>query len=282
MRFSRHQTRKRFGQHWLKDESILTKIVAAADLKSNDRVLEIGPGKGALTEKLLALNFESLHTIELDRDLVTGLKDRFGQNPRFSLREGDALFVPLTPPRVLPANKVVANIPYNITGPLLERLVGRLDKPTENIYERLVILLQKEVANRILASPGQSNYSALSVRMQLMANCRNVCVVPPKCFQPPPKVYSQVIIIEPLSLDKRIDLGIARQVEILLKTAYLARRKMLHNTLRNLPYFSQIDILANNFGIDLEQRPQDLSPEDWLNLAKGLSDNNLINSKKTE
>ena len=263
--------RKRFGQHWLKDESILDKILAAAELEVDDRVLEVGPGQGALTLRLLNSKASLVHAIELDRDLVNGLKRRFSNYHQFSLREGDALSDPLLPVDGIACTKVVANIPYNITGPLLGRLIGRLDKPPETIYRRLVILLQKEVADRILAKAGSSKFSSLSVRIQLLAKCKNVCLVPPNCFKPAPKVYSKVIIIEPFTKEKILGSDTARKVDTLLKTAFLSRRKMLRNSLSGLKCFSEIKIAAKDVGISLQLRPQDLSPEKWIQLSQGLS-----------
>ncbi len=271
MAFSGHLAKKRFGQHWLKDKSVLEKIVIAADLQSNDRVLEVGPGRGVLTERLLASEVEAVHAIELDRELVVGLRHRFENQIRFTLQEGDVLSVPLTPPDGISSNKVVANIPYNITGPLLERLLGRLECPLKDPYNRLVILLQKEVADRILAKPGQSNFSALSVRIQLLAKCSRICSVEPGCFQPPPKVQSEVIRIDPFSAGNRLNSEMANKVEVLLKAAFLSRRKMLRNTLRRLPCFAELEVKANNIGINLDQRPQELSPSNWLELAKSLN-----------
>jgi len=271
MGFSGHQARKRFGQHWLKDQTVLARIADAADLQSQDRVLEVGPGRGALTERLLASPVAAVHAVELDRDLVRGLQDRFGADARFSLRQGDVLESPLLLGDGAPANKVVANIPYNITGPLLERLIGRLDRPVTPPYNRLVLLVQKEVAERIRARPGSSTFSALSVRMQLLAHCTSVCAVPPRCFQPPPKVQSEVIQLDPLPVEQRLAPPLARQVESLLKQAFLARRKMLRNTLGSVLPESQLQQLAQEIGISLQQRPQELVPEQWVALARGLN-----------
>ena len=271
MGFSGHQARKRFGQHWLKDQTVLARIADAADLQSLDRVLEVGPGRGALTERLLASPVAAVHAVELDRDLVRGLQDRFGADARFSLRQGDVLESPLLLGDGAPANKVVANIPYNITGPLLERLIGRLDQPVTPPYNRLVMLVQKEVAERIRARPGSSTFSALSVRMQLLAHCTSVCTVPPRCFQPPPKVQSEVIQLDPRPVQQRLAPPLARQVESLLKQAFLARRKMLRNTLGSVLPESQLQQLAQEIGISLQQRPQELAPEQWVALARGLN-----------
>ena len=270
MAFQGHQARKRFGQHWLKDQTVLDRIVAAADLQPSDRVLEVGPGRGALTERLLSSPAAAVQAVELDRDLVDGLRDRFGGDPRFSLCQGDVLELPLQLEDGVAA-KVVANIPYNITGPLLDRLVGRLDRPVDPPYQRLVLLVQKEVAERIRARPGHSSFSALSVRMQLMARCTTVCPVPPRCFQPPPKVQSEVIQIDPLPSAQRLSPALARRVESLLKQAFLARRKMLRNTLASLAPEPQLQELAAAAGFHLQQRPQELAPQTWVALARGLN-----------
>ncbi len=266
MPFAAHRARKRFGQHWLVDPRVLDQIVAAADLGRLDRVLEVGPGRGALTERLLASTASAVAAVELDRDLIAGLRQRFDADPRFTLIEGDVLEVGLPA-----ASIVVANIPYNITGPLLERLVGRLDRPVTPPYRRLVLLVQQEVGERIRCRPGSSAYSALSVRMQLMAACQTVCAVPPRCFQPPPKVQSEVIAIDPLPADQRLAPALARGVEQLLRRCFASRRKMLRNTLAGLLSPERLAALAREVGIDLQQRPQELPPATWVALAAGLN-----------
>ena len=271
MGFSGHQARKRFGQHWLRDASVLAAIVEAADLRAEDRVLEVGPGRGALTERLLASAAEAVQAIELDRDLVDGLTARFSADPRFHLRQGDVLETSLALSDGRLATKVMANIPYNITGPLLERLIGRLDHPVDPPYQRLVLLVQKEVAERIRARPGHSSFSALSVRMQLLADCRSICPVPPRCFQPPPKVQSEVIALDPLPAERRLPLSRARQVESLLKQAFRSRRKMLRNTLGSVAEADRLQAVTAEAGISLQQRPQDIAPAAWVALAAGLN-----------
>ncbi len=276
MAFSGHHTRKRFAQHWLIDATVLTQILDAADVQPDDRLLEVGPGRGALTERLLASSASAVHAVELDRDLVSGLRQRFADQARFSLQEGDVLSVPLTLADGRAATKVVANIPYNITGPLLERLLGRLDRPVDHPYQRLVLLLQKEVAQRIRALPGQSCFSALSVRLQLLAHCTTVCPVPPRSFKPPPKVHSEVILIEPLAPEQRLEPLLAKRVESLLRQAFLARRKMLRNTLAKVLPAAELNALADDLGISLQQRPQELSPATWVELARGLNRADLV------
>jgi 16S rRNA (adenine1518-N6/adenine1519-N6)-dimethyltransferase len=270
MAFSGHHARKRFGQHWLKDESVLQRIVAAAALQPDDHVLEVGPGRGALTAQLLASPAASVQAVELDRDLVAGLQQRFAAEPRFQLQSGDVLALPQLGDGERRPTKVVANIPYNITGPLLERLVGRLDRPVEPPYQRLVLLVQQEVARRISARPGQSSFSALSVRMQLLAHCRSVCPVPPRCFQPPPKVQSEVISLDPLPADQRPPQAVAKQVEHLLRLAFSARRKMVRNTLVNAAPAVGLEAWLADAGLTPQQRPQEIAAQQWVALAAAL------------
>ena len=269
----RHIPRKRFGQHWLKDQGVLNQIVNAAKLNSDDCVLEVGPGKGALTEKLIESQARFIQAVELDRDLVVELKKRFRQNNKFSLREGDVLSVPLHSDNGETLNKVVANIPYNITGPLLKRLIGELSKPSENKFETLVLLMQKEVGQRILALPGNSNFSALTVRIQLLAKCHDVCDVPSNCFQPAPKVDSKVVLIKPFISSDPDFHDIGTVLENLLKIAFSGRRKKLRNTIGSfMTSNDQIKDFFDYRGISLDQRPQEISPSNWFALAKALKE----------
>ncbi|MEB3276251.1 MAG: 16S rRNA (adenine(1518)-N(6)/adenine(1519)-N(6))-dimethyltransferase RsmA [Cyanobacteriota bacterium] len=273
--FVHHRARKRFGQHWLKDQRVLQQILSAADLQPDDVVLEVGPGRGALTERLLASAAAAVQAVELDRDLVAGLHQRFGADPRFSLHSGDVLRLPLPA-----ATTVVANIPYNITGPLLERLVGRLDRPVAEPYRRLVLLVQREVGERIRARPGSSSYSALSVRLQLLGQASLVCPVPPRCFEPPPRVESEVICFDPLLADQRLLPDVALPLEQLLRCSFLARRKMLRNSLSALLPAPELDALAQQAGISLAQRPQEIAPGAWVALATGLNQRSTASREK--
>ena len=274
--FSSHRARHRFGQHWLVDEGVLRRIVEAAELTSADQVLEVGPGRGVLTAALLASPAAAITAVELDRDLVEGLRQRFAADPRFTLLSGDILTLPLPPPGPAGPNKVVANIPYNITGPLLERLLGRLDQPVTPPYSRLVLLVQREVGERIRAEAGTSPYSALSVRMQLLGHCQAICAVPPRCFQPPPKVHSEVIAIDPFPPEQRLPPELAAALERLLRRAFAARRKMLRNSLAALAPEDALAPLAAEVGVSLRSRPQDLSPPHWVALATSLNRANLL------
>tara|TARA_Y100001968_G_scaffold110290_1_gene99835 strand:- start:9843 stop:10667 length:825 start_codon:yes stop_codon:yes gene_type:complete len=274
MLFQSHVTRKRFGQHWLKDENVLRKIIQASDICSNDRILEIGPGKGALTNMLLETNLKSLYSIELDKSLIRGLENQFLNDTRFSVLQGDVLRLSLIPPDGNAANKVVANIPYYITGPILEKLLGRLGNYPELFFNRLVLLMQKEVADRILSQPGNSNFSALSVRIQLLAKCTDVCTVPPSCFVPKPKVTSKVIMLEPLNRTQRYAINHEKMIDRLLRVAFNLRRKKLRNTLITISTLENLQLLASKIGFTLDQRPQNITLNQWVLLSKQLLTNN--------
>ena len=263
--------RKRLGQHWLRDQRVLRRIVAAAQIHPEDRLLEIGPGRGALTGHLLATPAAAITAVELDHHLIAGLQQRFGSDERFSLLHGDALDL-LCQPLVCNPNKVVANIPYNITGPLLQRLVGTVLQPRQPPFQHLVLLLQKEVADRITAPPGGPACGALSIRMQLLAEARTVCTVSPTCFSPPPEVTSAVVALTPYPPDqRRYSLDQAPWLERLLRAAYGGRRKMLRNTLGSIWPMPSLEQAARQAVVDLSQRPQDLNPDQWVAFSQALA-----------
>jgi len=262
--------RKRLGQHWLRDQRVLKRIVAAAQIHPEDRLLEIGPGRGALTGHLLATPAAAITAVELDHHLIAGLQQRFGSDERFSLLQGDALEL-LRQPLVCNPNKVVANIPYNITGPLLQRLVGTVLQPRQPPFQHLVLLLQKEVADRITAPPGGPACGALSIRMQLLAEARTVCTVSPTCFSPPPEVTSAVVALTPYPPDqRRYSPDQAPWLERLLRAAYGGRRKMLRNTLGSIWPMPSLEQAARQAAVDLSQRPQDLNPDQWVAFSQAL------------
>lgn len=263
--------RKRLGQHWLHDQRILRRIVAAAQVHPEDRLLEIGPGRGALTDHLLATPAAAIVAVELDHQLIAGLQQRFGADERFSLLHGDALDL-LRQPLAHNPNKVVANIPYNITGPLLQQFMGSVVQPRQPHFQRLVLLLQKEVADRITALPGSPACGALSIRMQLLAEAQTVCTVPPACFSPPPDVTSTVVVLTPYPPDQRpYAPEQAPLLERLLRVAYGGRRKMLRNTLGSIWSMCSLEEAARQAVVDLSQRPQDLTLNQWVALSQALA-----------
>lgn len=269
-----HQARKRFGQHWLRSEAALAQIVEAANLKPDDRVLEIGPGTGILTKRLLLLA-KSVLSVEIDRDLCALLRKEFKQAENFLLLQGDILSLDLeTTLKDFPAfqspNKVVANIPYNITGPILEKLLGTIAQPNPQPFESIVLLMQKEVAERLVASPSSKAFGALTVRVQYLADCAWVCDVPAKAFEPPPKVDSAVVCLTPRPI--QIAAQDPRYLETLVKLGFATRRKMLRNNLQSLVDRDRLSDILSDFQLSPQSRAEDLGVMDWIALSNKLSD----------
>ncbi len=274
MNFKSHYQKKRFGQHWLVNKKILEKIKEVAELNENDFILEIGPGRGALTSKLLDSEIRKLHAIELDYDLIDFLNVKFKNNDKFILQQGDILSTNLDSFNNK-ITKVVANIPYNITGPILDIFVGRLGWIRDNNYKKIIFLMQKDVADRILAKEGSSSLGALSVRMQLLSKIKKICDVEPSSFSPPPKVFSSLVVFEPLTSGLRLDFTLEKYIDKLLRIAFNSRRKMLRNTLKSIFSTDEINKFSEQSKICLNLRPQDLSINQWVNLA-----DNCIKLKK--
>ena len=256
--------RKRFGQHWLRCDSTLNQIVAAGELQSNDQVLEIGPGTGILTRRLLPL-VEKLVAVEIDRDLYAKLNTTLRKFENLLLIEGDILNIDLESSSFDHLNKVIANIPYNITGPILEKLLGTIGEPNPKPYQSIVLLLQKEVAERITATPANKAYSGLSVRIQYLAKCEWITDVPSSAFSPPPKVDSAVIRLRPqLPLE---GVNSPKQLETLVKLGFASRRKMLRNNLKSYLDIAQIDQMLKQLEINPQVRAEELSLQQWINLC---------------
>jgi len=254
--------KKSLGQHWLFDDAILASIVDTADIKTNENVLEVGPGLGTLTKKLLQTGAE-IYAVEKDEALSYKLRHTFNQDNNFKLFINDILKFDLTS---LPPNyKVVANIPYYLTSNLI-RILTESDNPPGSI----TLLVQKEVAQRICASPGQM--SLLSVSAQLYYHCNLSIIVPGDKFTPPPKVDSQVVHLvrkQPKEIPKLNTKHFFRVV----RAGFSSRRKTLLNSLSGGLDVSK-QITKENLekaGISSDQRPQELSLEDWLRLSKQLS-----------
>ncbi|HEY4633654.1 MAG TPA: 16S rRNA (adenine(1518)-N(6)/adenine(1519)-N(6))-dimethyltransferase RsmA, partial [Candidatus Limnocylindrales bacterium] len=224
------RARHALSQNFLADTDVLDAILAEASPGPGSRVLEIGPGLGLLTGGLLAAG-SAVTAVELDRGLAAFLRERFAAEvDAGSLRliEGDALdqdLVGLVPPPY----DVVANLPYHITSPILHALLGRTPRP-----RRLVLMVQREVAERIAAPPGKMSY--LSVFVQYHARVRVALRVPREAFEPEPAVESAVIVAEPYPLDDRLGPDEEDGLWRLVQAAFRERRKMLHNVLaRQLP-----------------------------------------------
>lgn len=264
--------RKDLAQHWLQDDRVLGKIIGAAQLESEDRILEIGPGTGILTKRLLQ-EVRSLVAVEVDRDLCKKLVKSLRDKKNFLLLQGDFLTLDLDGNLVgfeafQNPNKVVANIPYNITGPIIEKLLGKISQPNSNPYDSIVLLIQKEVAQRLVAKPGTKAFGALSVRVQYLAEGEIICNVPAKAFYPPPKVESAVVRLTPRAID--IPANNPRYLETLVKLGFGAKRKMLRNNLQSIVERDKFTQLLEELDINPQVRGEDLSVAQWVTLANRL------------
>ena len=271
-RRSSFRPRKQFGQHWLRDEDVLDRIVDAAKLTPSDRVLEIGPGTGNLTTRLLS-QVSALASVEIDRDLCKKLVRQFGDRNNFLLIQDDFLKADLPSllrdfPKFQQPNKVVANIPYNITGPIIEKLLGKIAPPAPQQYESIVLLVQKEVGERLVAVPGSKAYGALSIRVQYLADCELVCDVPARSFYPPPKVDSVVIKLRSRTLEHPADNP--RQLATLIKLGFASRRKMLRNNLKSVIDPNNLNQILTNLKFNPQCRAEDLSLENWILLSNSI------------
>ncbi|MEO3706301.1 16S rRNA (adenine(1518)-N(6)/adenine(1519)-N(6))-dimethyltransferase RsmA [Trichormus azollae] len=263
------QPRKQFAQHWLKSEKALNAIVKAAECQEADRVLEIGPGTGILTRRLLPL-VHSLLAVEIDPHLCKLLVKQLGERENFLLLQGD--FLTLDVPSQLTAfskfqkqNKVVANIPYNITGPIIEKLLGTIANPNPEPYDSIVLLVQQEVAERLYAKPGSRTFGALSVRVQYLADCELICSVPAGAFYPPPKVDSAVVRLLPRQIE--IPVNDPKKLEDLVKLGFGAKRKMLRNNLQSVVDRDRLTQLLEQLEINPQVRAEDLGVSQWVTLV---------------
>ena len=260
------RARHALSQNFLADADVLSQILEVADPEPGGRVLEIGPGLGLLTAGLLEAG-SSVIAVELDRGLATFLRERFEEpieDGRLRLIEGDALDQDLVS-LVEPPYDVVANLPYHITSPILHALLGAPPRP-----RRLVLMVQREVAERIAAPPGKMSY--LSVFVQYHARVRVAFAVPPGAFEPEPAVESAVIVVEPYDADDRLSAEEEDQLWRLVQAAFRERRKMLHNVLaRQLPFdAARVAAALETAGIAPDRRPQTVAVGEWLALKEAL------------
>jgi len=273
--------RKLFAQHWLKSEKALDAIIRAAECTQSDgsanakdvRVLEIGPGTGILTRRLLPL-VKSLVAVEIDYDLCKLLAKQLGKTENFLLLQGDFLTLDLPShlvafPNFQKPNKVVANIPYNITGPIIEKLLGTITNPNPEPFDSIVLLVQKEVAERLYAKPGSKAFGALSVRVQYLAKCELICTVPAAAFHPPPKVDSAVVRLYPRQIE--IPALDPKRLENLIKLGFGAKRKMLRNNLQSVVERDRLTHLLEQLEINPQVRAEDLSVNQWVTLVNLLT-----------
>jgi 16S rRNA (adenine1518-N6/adenine1519-N6)-dimethyltransferase len=268
------RARHGLSQNFLADPDVLDGVLAAAAPEPGDRVLEIGPGLGILTRGLLDAG-AAVTAVELDRGIAAFLREQFerelvmgaaGPNSAGSLQliEGDVLDQELAG-LIRPPFLVVANIPYHITSPILHRFLGLAMPP-----ERLVLMVQREVAQRVAAPPGAMSY--LSVFVQYRARVEVVLEVPRAAFEPEPKVDSSVIVVTPVRAPERLGPEAEDDLWRLVQAAFRERRKMLHNVLaRQLPVDAgAVERALAEAGIAGDRRPQTLGVGDWLRLYAAL------------
>ena len=271
---SHFKPRKHFAQHWLRSEKVLEQIIKAAELKKSDRVLEIGPGTGILTRRLLA-EVEALVSVEIDRDLCKKLVKSLGSRNNFLLLQGDFLTLNLEQnleafPKFQQPNKVVANIPYNITGAIIEKLLGKISQPVATNYESIVLLIQKEVGERLTASHSTKAYGALSIRVQYLADCQWICSVPAQAFYPPPKVDSAVVKLTPKLRENPAQNP--HQLESLIKLGFANRRKMLRNNFKSIIEPDKLTKILEQLNLNPQCRAENISLNNWIKLANILTE----------
>lgn len=251
-----HQARKRFGQNFLHDPGVIERIVRAIHPKPDDAIVEIGPGLGAITEEILAVN-PRLQVVELDRDLIPILRTKFFNYPEFRVHQADALkfdFSQLTDGKPL---RIVGNLPYNISTPLIFHLLSQA-----GVVQDMHFMLQKEVVQRMAAVSGDNNYGRLGIMTQYFCKVQPLFEVGPGAFRPSPKVDSAIVRLVPYTElpHPAKDLGTLQAV---VRTAFNARRKTLRKALGGMVSVEQLQALGINDGL----RPENLSLADYVSIA---------------
>lgn len=252
----RHIPRKRFGQHFLADAGIVDAIVRAIDPRPGEAMVEIGPGLAALTQPLVE-RLGQLTVIELDRDLAARLRSHV----QLTVIESDVLkvdFAELARSMGQPRVRVVGNLPYNISTPILFHLLGFVDSVQDQHF-----MLQKEVIDRMVARPSTSDYGRLSVMLQWRYEMENVLFVPPESFDPPPRVDSAVVRMVPRPAPAAVD---EKLLSEMVQVAFSQRRKILRHTLGK--WLEQKDF-AGQF--DLQRRAEEVPVEEYLAVARAVA-----------
>lgn len=255
--FFSHQARKRFGQNFLVDEGIIRQIIRAIRPQDRDHLIEIGPGQGAITRSLVEAS-KTLDVIELDRDLIPMLKVQFERFPGFRIHEADALkFDFATLQDEAEPLRVVGNLPYNISTPLIFHLLSY-----KNLFHDMHFMLQKEVVSRLAATPGDKLYGRLSVMAQYWCRIEAVFDVPPESFDPAPKVQSAIVRLIPHEELPCVARNQQHFAEV-VKLAFQQRRKTLRNSLKECLK----DCDETGIPVDLSLRAERLSVEDFVSLS---------------
>ncbi len=267
----RHTARKRFGQNFLQDPGIISRIVEAIGPANNDHLVEIGPGQAALTTPVIAAlgNNNRLNLIEIDRDLAAGLQQQFGADPRVSIHVGDALdidFGELRQQAKTPL-RVFGNLPYNISTPLIFHLLQHTQTTNAPaVIADMHFMLQREVVERMAATPGSKTYGRLSVMTQYYCQVEPLFDVPPECFSPKPKVMSAIVRLLPYAKAPVIADNPATLDQV-VKAAFAQRRKTLRNGLKTM-----IDTAAlHALDIDPGARAETLEISHFVTIANAIN-----------
>jgi len=250
----KHIPRKRFGQNFLTDQQVINDIIRVIAPDSNDTMVEIGPGQGAMTALLLA-HLSRLHVVELDRDLVAMLQKKFSPD-QLIIHSGDALQFDFS--ALQPAQgklRIVGNLPYNISSPLLFHLAQYAPQVEDQHF-----MLQKEVVQRMVAPPGGKDYGRLSVMLQWRYQMEMLFIVPPSAFDPSPKVDSAIIRMRPLASPLVCD---QTKLEQVVTQAFSQRRKVIRNSLGGL--FTEQQLV--DAGINPQMRPETIALEQYVALT---------------
>ncbi len=266
-----HRARKRFGQHFLVDNNVVTRIVTAINPQQSDHIVEIGPGLGVLTEALLSC-VPGMDAVELDRDIIPKLAERCGAITetssgtlsKLTIHEADALqFDFMTLAGDKRPLRIVGNLPYNISTPLMFHLIE-----SSQIISDMHFMLQKEVVNRLAARPGSKDFGRLSVMMQYHCQVDSLFDVPPESFDPPPKVNSAVVRLVPHK-ESPVEVSDVKTLAKVVTQAFSQRRKTLRNTLKPLLSAEKIKEL----GIDPVRRAETLNLDEFARLANAITIN---------
>jgi 16S rRNA (adenine1518-N6/adenine1519-N6)-dimethyltransferase len=252
--------RQRLGQHFLRDARTAHSITAALAGRP-PRVLEIGPGDGALTRHLLA-RFSRVRALELDGDLAAMLPGRLGRPATLEVIHGDAVTADLDQLTAGGPWQVAANLPYGVGTPIIRRLLPRHD-----LFTVLVVMVQLEVARRLVAQPGGAERALLTVEVEAHARAELLFTVPPRSFSPPPRVHSGVVR---LVLQPPPDAAVLERALELAAVAFCHRRKKLTNALAAAGRPPDLSAAMERSGVDARVRPQDLTLADWLALAGAM------------
>jgi 16S rRNA (adenine1518-N6/adenine1519-N6)-dimethyltransferase len=258
------RAKKRFGQHFLTDPNVLQRIVELAGVTPGRRVLEIGPGCGTLTWQLLQ-NEANVTAIEIDRDAVAFLRDAFGD--RVDVVEGDATTVDFRE-LLIPTDEkwlIVANLPYNVATVILFRLLE-----TAAPIERMALMFQKEVADRISAGPESKSYGALSLKVALYADASREMRLKGGAFTPPPKVESAVVVLEPIEGTRIRDAELRQTFIDAVNAGFALRRKTLRNALKRQWETERVEAAIDAAGLDRRIRAEKLGFDQFLAVATAL------------